>query len=83
MCYPGFPPISLRELACGRRWNVHERPAVVQREIATGQPPRVAVEGAAQGGGRVKQCVCSPTRHPGSFRCRHHHGEYVWRGGSN
>ncbi|KAE9464428.1 hypothetical protein C3L33_03650, partial [Rhododendron williamsianum] len=83
MCYPGFPPISRRELAWGRRWNVLERPPVVQREIATGQQPRVVVEAAAQGGGRVKQCVCSPTRHPGSFRCRHHHGEYVWRGGGN
>ncbi|KAI3727226.1 hypothetical protein L1987_67038 [Smallanthus sonchifolius] len=27
-----------------------------------------------------KQCLCSPTGHPGSFRCRHHHSEYVWVG---
>lgn len=26
----------------------------------------------------VKQCVCSPTIHPGSFRCRHHHADYKW-----
>jgi hypothetical protein len=24
--------------------------------------------------------VCSPSQHPGSFRCRQHHGEYIWRG---
>ncbi|PKI66669.1 hypothetical protein CRG98_012864 [Punica granatum] len=25
------------------------------------------------------RCVCSPTRHNGSFRCRHHHADrYVW-----
>ncbi|OMO90070.1 hypothetical protein CCACVL1_07524 [Corchorus capsularis] len=32
------------------------------------------------GGGSMKQCLCSPTKHPGSFRCRHHQGEYVWGG---
>ncbi|KAM7274644.1 hypothetical protein ACFE04_016510 [Oxalis oulophora] len=26
----------------------------------------------------VKQCACSPTSHPGSFRCRQHHADYVW-----
>lgn len=31
-------------------------------------------------GGVMKQCVCSPTRHPGSFRCRYHHTEYKWVG---
>ncbi|KAH7865500.1 hypothetical protein Vadar_007465 [Vaccinium darrowii] len=34
--------------------------------------------GSGGGGGDVKQCICSPTRHPGSFRCRHHHAEYEW-----
>ncbi|KAL4188840.1 hypothetical protein AMTRI_Chr08g204030 [Amborella trichopoda] len=23
-------------------------------------------------------CICSPTRHPGSFRCRYHHKYYQW-----
>ncbi|KAL6984812.1 hypothetical protein U1Q18_018193, partial [Sarracenia purpurea var. burkii] len=93
MCYPGFALISLRDLARQqRRWYVLDRPAAVLRATAAGQAPRVAaVEAEAQGGGRcsgagggrLKQCVCSPTRHPGSFRCRQHHGEYVWRGGSS
>lgn len=35
--------------------------------------------GLAEGGGGIsKGCVCSPTSHPGSFRCRQHHGEYQW-----
>ncbi|KAM3246094.1 hypothetical protein P3L10_007861 [Capsicum annuum] len=29
-------------------------------------------------GTRRLQCVCSPTTHPGSFRCRHHHADYKW-----
>ncbi|PIN10820.1 hypothetical protein CDL12_16591 [Handroanthus impetiginosus] len=35
---------------------------------------------AARGGGgtTTKVCVCSPTSHPGSFRCRQHHVEYQW-----
>ncbi|CAN0900143.1 hypothetical protein LINGRAHAP2_LOCUS20672 [Linum grandiflorum] len=24
-------------------------------------------------------CVCSPTRHSGSFRCRYHRAQYEWR----
>ncbi|XXG55967.1 hypothetical protein AAC387_Pa03g3509 [Persea americana] len=27
-----------------------------------------------------KPCICSPTNHPGSFRCRHHHSSYEWVG---
>ncbi|GMP59925.1 hypothetical protein CsSME_00023004 [Camellia sinensis var. sinensis] len=81
MCHPGLPLTSLRDLAQQRRWNVLERPVVVRRPTATGRVPGIAVEAAAQGGGgRLNQCVCSPTRHPGSFRCRHHHDEYVWGG---
>ncbi|KAK9690286.1 hypothetical protein RND81_09G118300 [Saponaria officinalis] len=31
-------------------------------------------------GGGVRTCVCSPTQHPGSFRCRNHRAEYQWPG---
>ncbi|KAK4361943.1 hypothetical protein RND71_017184 [Anisodus tanguticus] len=34
--------------------------------------------GADGSGIRKVQCVCSPTIHPGSFRCRHHHAHYKW-----
>ncbi|XAR53324.1 hypothetical protein NMG60_11021845 [Bertholletia excelsa] len=57
-------------------------PVTVARSLmaaATRPPSTVVVEGDG-GGGRLKQCVCSPTRHPGSFRCRHHRSEYVWGG---
>ncbi|KAL8043168.1 hypothetical protein ABFX02_09G100600 [Erythranthe guttata] len=36
-------------------------------------------EGGGSGGGIVtKVCVCSPSSHPGSFKCRHHRVEYQW-----
>ena len=31
---------------------------------------------------RWKNCLCSPTTHPGSFRCRHHRNSSLPRGGS-
>ncbi|KAL1533201.1 hypothetical protein AAHA92_33120 [Salvia divinorum] len=40
--------------------------------VAPVQPP------AEEGGQVLKVCLCSPTSHPGSFRCRKHHGEYQW-----
>lgn len=71
MCYPGFPAITLRELL------------VVQARWVVLRQPQAVVEGTAEsgGGGPLKQfCLCSPTTHPGSFKCRHHHAEYVWGG---
>ncbi|GMH03291.1 hypothetical protein Nepgr_005130 [Nepenthes gracilis] len=77
MCHPGFPSGSLQELAARHRWLTFGSPPVPDG------PARMEGTRAGNGGGRggsVKKCVCSPTRHPGSFRCRHHHAEYVWRG---
>ncbi|OUZ99927.1 hypothetical protein BVC80_9069g35 [Macleaya cordata] len=36
--------------------------------------------GGGNGGAMMRQCLCSPTQHPGSFRCRHHQSEYEWGG---
>ncbi|KAJ4959422.1 hypothetical protein NE237_026533 [Protea cynaroides] len=61
-------------------------------ELVSPQAPVIAVPAAVavagDGGGEsgslpsssssTKQCVCSPTRHPGSFRCRQHHADYEW-----
>uniref|UniRef100_A0A803LNB7 Uncharacterized protein n=1 Tax=Chenopodium quinoa TaxID=63459 RepID=A0A803LNB7_CHEQI len=41
---------------------------VVQREVAISRG----------NDGREGQCVCSPTSHPGSFRCRNHRSDYKW-----
>lgn len=75
MCYPGAPLVGYRNLVVVRgRWFVLQTSSA-----AAEQPPtEVTGEAGGGGGGPIKQCVCSPTRHPGSFRCRHHHAEYVW-----
>ncbi|KAL6537537.1 hypothetical protein OROMI_026071 [Orobanche minor] len=54
---------------------------VVTTVVAVARGRQVANTGRGAGGGgcrNTKVCVCSPTGHPGSFRCRHHHGEYKW-----
>lgn len=88
MCYPGSVPlVGLRDLAVQSRWFVLQRP-IGNIETVTRLASAAVVGGAAEGGGggtvgsgSVKQCVCSPTRHPGSFRCRQHHASgYVWGG---
>ncbi|KAK6795837.1 hypothetical protein RDI58_009292 [Solanum bulbocastanum] len=38
----------------------------------------VSIRGGDGAGTRKFQCVCSPTIHPGSFRCRHHRADYKW-----
>ncbi|KAI8544421.1 hypothetical protein RHMOL_Rhmol08G0295300 [Rhododendron molle] len=50
---------------------------VVVNQQAPIEQSRVATSEGG-GGGEAKKCVCSPTRHPGSFRCRHHHADYEW-----
>ncbi|PPS10178.1 hypothetical protein GOBAR_AA10458 [Gossypium barbadense] len=47
--------------------------------LADHHSPRVA-RGTGGSTGSMKWCMCSPTKHPGSFRCRHHHADYVWGG---
>lgn len=77
MCHPHYPLVSEKDLTKRQRWYVLQAPAAVE----TGRRfvPTVALVAANGGGsGRLKQCICSPTKHPGSFRCRHHHAEYVW-----
>ncbi|KAJ0030589.1 hypothetical protein Pint_13157 [Pistacia integerrima] len=79
MCYPVAPLISRRDLMLVQgRWFVLQRSTV-----AVPAAPTEAAGEAGGGGssGPIKQCICSPTRHPGSFRCRlHHAAEYVWGG---
>ncbi|KAM4125227.1 hypothetical protein ACB094_01G293000 [Castanea mollissima] len=77
MCYPaGIPLGGFRDLTVHHRWFVlqFQTPMVVET-VTRHASTAVAGDGSGGGGGEgsVKQCVCSPTGHPGSFRCRHHH----------
>ncbi|KAL8223377.1 hypothetical protein R6Q57_018854 [Mikania cordata] len=67
MCYQNFCYSGVENLM-KTRWYIS-------------QPPRTAVAEDGQTRGTMKAvCLCSPTTHPGSFRCRNHHTEYVWGG---
>ncbi|KAI4347136.1 hypothetical protein L6164_007979 [Bauhinia variegata] len=78
MCHSGFPFESKNG-----GWLVFQAARVIVVQRATGHAS-TAVTGEAAGGtcgeGGPKRCLCSPSQHPGSFRCRQHHANYVWRG---
>ncbi|GAU39262.1 hypothetical protein TSUD_72010 [Trifolium subterraneum] len=74
MCHEGFFPLYSRLNVC------REVQIVVDSEAE--QEPAAVVAGQSHGGedGSIKlKCVCSPSKHPGSFRCRQHQDKYVWR----
>ncbi|KAF4365442.1 hypothetical protein F8388_012807 [Cannabis sativa] len=75
MCYSGVALVNnLRDLTLQRRWDALQASIV---GVASAEAAEVAGEGSS--GPRVKQyCLCSPTQHPGSFRCRQHQAEYSW-----
>ncbi|CAA0834628.1 Ubiquitin-60S ribosomal protein L40-1 [Striga hermonthica] len=87
-CYARLPPraTNCRKKKCG---HSNQMCYPLSSGLEDGRKLAVATtEEAARGrqlvhgGGRIgriaKVCVCSPTNHPGSFRCRYHHGEYQW-----
>ncbi|EOY30820.1 Uncharacterized protein TCM_037899 [Theobroma cacao] len=78
MCYASVPSVGKQGLVAQRRWFVLQASMMAAARHA----PRagVARETGGAGSTSMKQCLCSPTKHPGSFRCRHHHAEYVWGG---
>ncbi|GLU09851.1 hypothetical protein SLE2022_266900 [Rubroshorea leprosula] len=60
-----------------QRWLVLRTPPVITTVRRT---PSIRGTGEAGGAGLTKRCVCSPSTHPGSFKCRHHRAEYLWGG---
>ncbi|KAK2385450.1 hypothetical protein QL285_072689 [Trifolium repens] len=74
MCHEGFFPLYTR-------LNVFMREVQIVVDTEAEQELAV-VAGQTHGGedGSIKlKCVCSPSKHPGSFRCRQHQAKYVWR----
>uniref|UniRef100_A0A0D9V6G8 Uncharacterized protein n=1 Tax=Leersia perrieri TaxID=77586 RepID=A0A0D9V6G8_9ORYZ len=72
MCHPGLPPLPPGCEAKRRRTPpVVAAPPVPRRE----QPHQAAPQQHQH-----HYCVCSPTAHRGSFRCRWHRGGYEWVG---
>lgn len=78
MCYTTYTSARLHnanivlvgDRASHGAWQLRETimEVVVQREVAISD----------DNGGRDILCVCSPTSHPGSFRCRNHRGDCKW-----
>ncbi|KAF8036451.1 hypothetical protein BT93_C2233 [Corymbia citriodora subsp. variegata] len=87
MCHPRDPLLSLNDLSSvlRRRYPAHGLRATgaTDQDVSNARLPAEAAAAAmagVDGLGLKRRCVCSPTQHPGSFRCRHHRTEYVWGG---
>ncbi|CAK9174616.1 unnamed protein product [Ilex paraguariensis] len=84
MCYPAVYWVCLIESSGHQGRGLVLQAATAVEEVGRQQAPvdihGIASGGGGAGGGVMNQCVCSPTRHPGSFKCRHHHTEYKWVG---
>ncbi|KAF0917134.1 hypothetical protein E2562_016935 [Oryza meyeriana var. granulata] len=66
MCHPGLPPLPPGCKAKRRR---------APPGAGAGSPP---VPRREQPQAQHHYCVCSPTAHHGSFRCRWHRRSYEW-----
>uniref|UniRef100_A0A804NCI0 Uncharacterized protein n=1 Tax=Zea mays TaxID=4577 RepID=A0A804NCI0_MAIZE len=66
MCHPGLPPLP-PDCAVRRREQ--------QATVAPSPPPSVP---RARQASPHYYCVCSPTTHRGSFRCRWHRNGFEW-----
>lgn len=78
MCYPGADlPSAYTPASPHRQWVAAVEAAAqetARRQGTASNRGRLAEDG----GGITRVCVCSPSSHPGSFRCRHHHQQYQW-----
>ncbi|KAH1105521.1 hypothetical protein J1N35_009289 [Gossypium stocksii] len=76
MCYATVPSAGKHGSAVRRRLLVLQASLIA---VTTARhAPRTGVTRDQRAGSMVKGCLCSPTKHPGSFRCRHHIAEYAW-----
>ncbi|KAK3028327.1 hypothetical protein RJ639_037789 [Escallonia herrerae] len=83
MCYPAAihnPVGSCKQGSGGWHRLVVPAATAMQEDRRQEVPAEIVTVAAGGGGGAVKQCLCSPTLHPGSFKCRYHHREYQWPG---
>ncbi|XVF49209.1 hypothetical protein PTKIN_Ptkin03bG0250100 [Pterospermum kingtungense] len=79
MCHANInPSAGKRGLVVQRRWLLLQ--ASIMAAAAAHHAPGTGLPRENGGAGSIRRCLCSPTKHPGSFRCRHHHAEYVWGG---
>lgn len=82
MCHPDFPLVGVNHDWKNRRRQFAWAAGMATVEVVNQQAPIELPRGVDGGGASAtkKYCLCSPTRHPGSFRCRYHRSKYIWVG---
>ncbi|KAL3721019.1 hypothetical protein ACJRO7_005783 [Eucalyptus globulus] len=80
MCQPSFPVVGVSRRTRSRQRQVAP-PETVAREAGGNEAANEEARGnGGSGGGTANWCLCSPTAHPRSFRCRYHQSNYTWVG---
>nr|ABK25772.1 unknown [Picea sitchensis] len=80
MCHSNWPLIICENSGeDGRNTDYRQHQQLILAEEAGNRliSPR-SEEETAEGSGKNKFCLCSPTNHAGSFRCRLHRSSYKW-----
>lgn len=72
MCYKILLPLVIPPE------SFHENTPVAEVTVATDVEATAGHRSGGDGGGGKKKCVCSPSKHPRSFKCRYHQHEYQW-----
>ncbi|KAF8077289.1 hypothetical protein N665_1049s0023 [Sinapis alba] len=70
MCYKKILPLVIPPESFHENMRGAAEVTVATEVVAT-------VDHREDSGGK-KKCVCSPSKHPRSFKCRYHHHEYQW-----
>ncbi|GLJ26267.1 hypothetical protein SUGI_0504850 [Cryptomeria japonica] len=82
MCYPSlsvrFITINSREADARNAEYYRELQRLIFAEAAQAENRGERIQTAVEGSSRRNLCVCSPSAHAGSFRCRLHRSSYVW-----
>ncbi|CAL9247048.1 unnamed protein product, partial [Arabidopsis halleri] len=58
--------------------SFHEITLVAEVTVATDVEATGGHRSGGDGGDGKKKCVCSPSKHPRSLKCRYHQHEYQW-----
>ncbi|KAG7603954.1 hypothetical protein ISN45_At05g030310 [Arabidopsis thaliana x Arabidopsis arenosa] len=58
--------------------SFHEITPVAEVTVAIDVEATAGHRNGGNSGDGKKKCVCSPSKHPRSFKCRYHQHEYQW-----
>ncbi|KAI3850379.1 hypothetical protein MKW92_005399 [Papaver armeniacum] len=78
MCHPCIPVITISDEEKRMMMLIREAIRRGHHDQEVEMVVSTAAAATTSSTTKVQYCLCSPTQHPGSFRCKHHQNEYQW-----